>query len=78
MKFEEIFKEEGLYVADSFAKGFAFKITKSKIDSSLIISTLTYDYDDDMNPVEEDLIVYGGLFNKDYKMVSTRQSLFNI
>lgn len=78
MKFEEIFKEEGLYVADSFAKGFVFKISKNKINNSFILSPLRYDYEDDMNPIEEDLTVYGELFKKDYKKVYTRQSLFNI
>lgn len=72
MKFQEIFNEPGLYVADGFAKGFAFKI-----DEDGILQSILYSDKDDLFPIISNLFVYAGLFNKDYKKVFTRQSLFN-
>lgn len=71
MKFEEIFNERGLYVADGFAKGFAFLI-----DDSRTLKTVTYKDKDDINPVIENAICYVGLFTKEYKIVFTRKELF--
>jgi hypothetical protein len=71
MKFEEIFNQPGLYVADGFSKGFCFKITK---DQS--IKTVSYKKPDDLIPEEADLVVYKGLFSKDYKPILSVKSLF--
>lgn len=71
MSFEEIFKKDGLYVADGFKEGFAFQI----IDGTL--TGITYKDKDDLVPTVETFPVYRGLFTKDYEKVYTRQSLFS-
>lgn len=71
MTFQEIFNEEGLYVADGFSNGVAFKVCKSGF-----LYQITYKTPDDISPSEETMPVYKGLFNKDYRKVFTRQSLF--
>ncbi len=76
MKFEEIFEQEGLYVADGFKQGVAFEIKKNSITNHLELFLTTYEHKDDLLPIIEDVIVYAGLFKKDYKKVFTRQSLF--
>ncbi len=72
MKFEEIFKKPGLYKARGFAKGVCLKV-----DSDNNLKIVHYEDKDDMNPREENMVVYGGLFKKEYKVVYTRQSLFD-
>lgn len=71
MKFEEIFNQEGLYVADSFDEGVALKIIGDTVYSCVYKST------DDVLPDIRTQPVYKGLFDKEYKKVFTRQSLFN-
>lgn len=71
MKFEKIFKEDGMYVSDSFAQGVCFNVRNKTL------YMLTYENKNDINPTEEIAPVYLGLFNKKYKKVYTRQSLFN-
>jgi hypothetical protein len=72
MKFEEIFKEDGLYKTKSFAKGVAFKVENGAL------YTVEYEYMGDINPTKYPTLVYGGLFNKEYEKVYTRQSLWEI
>ena len=71
MKFEEIFNQEGLYVADSFAEGVALKIIGDTLYSCI------YESADDVLPDVRTQPVYKGLFDKEYTKVLTRQSLFN-
>ncbi len=72
MKFEEIFKEKGLYKAESFSEGTAFKVNEH---GQLL--TVSYKNKDDVIPEEYPTLVYAGLFDKTYEKVFTRQSLFN-
>ena len=71
MKFEEIFNEEGLYVADSFSEGVALKIEGDTLYSCI------YKDEDDLFPRVNIQSMYKGLLNKEYTKVFTRQSLFN-
>ena len=71
MKLEEIFNEPGMYVADSFAPGTCFEVQK---DGVCFIKS--YKDSEDVNPSMDNLLLYKGLFQKDYKKVFTRQSLF--
>lgn len=71
MKFEEIFNEPGLYIADSFAEGCAFQIDK---DNAMCM--VTYRSKDDLFPSRELFMVYKGLFAKDYKRVNNMSQLF--
>jgi len=71
MKFEEIFEEDGLYVADGFTKGSCFEIS----DGTLYLKTFKDKYD--VLPETYPFNTYRGLFKKDYKKVYTRQSLFD-
>lgn len=71
MKFEEIFKEEGLYVADSFAKGFCFEVKEG------FLYAKTYRNKSDLHPIRIHQPMYSGLLLKDYKKVLTISSLFN-
>ncbi len=70
MKFEEIFNQDGLYVADSFAKGVCFRI----VDGTL--NLVTYKDKSDISPSIDTIAVYKGLFEKTYRKVFTRQELF--
>lgn len=70
MKFEEIFNQEGLYVANSFGEGVALKIIGDTLYSCI------YENKDDLFPRESIQSVYKGLFDKEYTKVLTRQSLF--
>jgi hypothetical protein len=70
MKFEEIFKEEGLYVADSFIKGFCFEVKDG------FLYGVTYTSATDLFPKKESQGMYYGLLLKDYKKVFTIKSLF--
>ncbi len=76
MKFQDIFKEAGLYKANGFVKGLAFKVKKNSITGSLELFTIQYKDKDDMLPSEYPTVVYAGLFEKEYEIVYTRQSLF--
>jgi len=76
MKFEEIFEEEGLYVANTFRKGVCFEIIKNLITDNLELYLKTFKDKDDLMPHSENFTVYEGLFKKDYRKVYTRQSLF--
>ncbi len=71
MTFQEIFKEPGLYVADSFAKGVAFEVNKD-----FELHTVTYKDKDDIMPEKHATVVYANLFKKEYKKVYTRNKLF--
>ncbi len=70
MKFEQIFNQDGLYIASSFAKGFAFRIDEG------ILYGVTYDSIDDLLPTIQQMSVYKGLFNKEYKKVLIIKELF--
>jgi hypothetical protein len=76
MKFEEIFEEEGLYRADSFQKGFVFKIKKNKITSDKQLHSIQYKDENDLFPAIHEQIVYQKLFKKEYTKVFTIKSLF--
>lgn len=77
MKFEEIFNEEGLYRAESFAEGVCFEIKKNSLNDSLELFLKTYKDKDDLLPRREIMLVYADLFKKEYTKVFTRKSLFN-
>ena len=77
MKFEEIFKEEGLYRADSFGQGVAFEIKENKTNGNKELFIKLFKHENDLNPIIEPQLVYDGLFDKDYSKVYTRQSLFS-
>jgi len=72
MKFEEIFKDNGLYTSDDFVEGFCFEVYGH--EKALI--AVQYGYPDDLMPEKHRALVYEGLFKKTYKKVFTRQSLF--
>ncbi len=70
MTFEEIFKEDGLYVASSFTRGTVFEIELGAL------YVKTYRNENDINPDKYPQLVYSGLFKKEYSKVLNRQSLF--
>ncbi len=70
MTFEEIFDQEGLYVADSFGEGVALKVIGDTLYSAI------YENEDDLFPKENIQSMYKGLLTKNYTKVITRQSLF--
>ena len=70
MTFQEIFNEDGLYVADSFGEGFCFEIK----DGNLFWKQ--YKEKDSLTWELHVASVNKGLFSKDYRKVFTRQSLF--
>ena len=72
MKFEEIFDEDGLYVADSFVTGYCLQVDKG------ILRGVQYADKDDLLPEKHNALCYKGLFEKEYKKVYTRQSLFKL
>jgi len=72
MKFEEIFKENGLYTSDDFVEGFCFEVFGH--EKSLM--SVQYKNADDLFPEKDRALVYEGLFKKTYRKVFTRQSLF--
>ncbi len=76
MTFQEIFLEEGLYKADSFADGVAFEIKKNKWTGNRELFIKTFKDKNDLLPTSEPQIVYEELFHKQYSKVYTRQSLF--
>lgn len=76
MKFEEIFKEEGLYGAESFREGIALEIKRNEITGDNEVFMKSYKDKNDVMPETTSLVVYEGLFKKDYIKIYTRQSLF--
>lgn len=76
MKFEDIFKEEGLYRADSFMKGVAFKIKINDTYGGKELFLVTFKDKNDLTPESVTPIIYDGLFKKEYTKVHTRQALF--
>lgn len=76
MNFEEIFEEEGLYVADSFKAGTAFQIKKNSFTGEKELKLVQYSTPDQLFSNTEDITVYAGLFKKEYKKAFTRQNLF--
>ena len=72
MTLEEIINKDGLYRADSFKKGFCFKVEAGRLYS------LNYQDSEDFNPKQQLVFCFKGLFTKDYKTVYTRQSLFRL
>lgn len=73
MKFEEIFKENGLYTSDDFVEGFCFEV----FGHEKALMAVQYKNADDILPEKHRALVYEGLFKKTYRKVFTRQSLFN-
>ncbi len=76
MKFEEIFNEEGLYKATSFANGVCFEIKANLITDHLELYLKTFKDKNDLDPQSKIMTVYKELFKKEYTKVYTRQSLF--
>lgn len=76
MKFENIFKEEGLYVADTFQKGVAMRIQKNIItdDRELTIIEISEETGRFKNVI--DIPVYEGMFKKDYRKIDNVKELF--
>lgn len=72
LSFQEIFNEEGMYVGEDFGVGHAFVITKEGF-----LNIRTYTNKNDLFPIDTHPVVYKTLFNKKFKKVYTRQSLFN-
>ncbi len=70
MTFEEIFDQEGLYVADSFGEGVALKVIGDTLYS------IIYEDKNDTFGRESIQSMYRGLLKKQYTKVLTRQSLF--
>ncbi len=73
MKFEEIFKENGLYTTDDFVEGFCFEVYGHEKS----LQAVQYKNENDLLPEKHRALVYEGLFKKTYRKVLTRQSLFN-
>lgn len=75
MTFIEIFEEEGLYTANSFADGVALKI---EIDTFgvYVLSFVNYYNIDVITPVVLNMQITDNLVNKNYKRVLTRYQLF--
>jgi hypothetical protein len=71
MKFEDIFKEPGLYRAEGFADGIAFEITKEGF-----LYHVWYKDKGDILPERTNPTIYWGILKKDYQKVFNRQSLF--
>ena len=71
MKFEEIFNERGLYVADGFVNGVALKV-----DDDGYLKLVTYKNKDSLKYTEDNMPIFKGMFKKDYRKVFTIKSLF--
>lgn len=67
MKFEEIFKDNGLYTSDDFVEGFCFEVFGH--EKSLM--AVQYKNADDLFPEKYRALVYEGLFKKTYRKVFT-------
>jgi hypothetical protein len=76
MKFEQIFEQEGLYQAESFANGYAFRIHKNEFTNVLELDSAHYENVDNLLPLYGNVVVYAGLFKKEYKKINNRNQLF--
>lgn len=76
MTLREILASEGLYRADSFAKGVAFKVRKNSITGTRELWLVIYSNVNDLFPEEVTPPLYEEMFEKDYKKVFTIKSLF--
>lgn len=76
LTFEQIFQEEGLYKADSFTTGYAFKIRKNSFTNDMELSAVQYTTPSDILPQTEQVLVYGYLFTKEYRKIFTIKQLF--
>lgn len=72
MSLEEIIRENGWYVADSFGKGVCIDVSSGEV------KILSFKDKDDMKPTKEYLTLYKGLFDKKFKKVYSRQQLFGL
>jgi hypothetical protein len=70
MEFKEIFKNDGLYAAEGFAKGFCFEIINGTLYG------LQYESTNDLMPEREIFATHLSLFTKKYRQVLTIKSLF--
>jgi hypothetical protein len=70
MNFQEIFKNDGLYAAEGFAKGFCFEIVNGTLYG------LQYENPNDLTPEREIFCTHASLFTKKYRQVLTIKSLF--
>ena len=70
MTFQEIFNEDGLYVADNFQQGVCFEVAEG------VLYMRTYKTKDSISYETENAVVVKSLFSKVYRKVFTRQSLF--
>jgi hypothetical protein len=70
MEFKEIFNEDGLYVGTDFIKGYCFEVNCG------ILYSRQYLTKDSINFKTEITLMNKHLFNKEYKKVFNRQSLF--
>ena len=70
MKFEEMLKEDGKYIADGFGKGVCFEVKGENIYQ------VFYKSKDDLMPEKYPLVMYRGLLYKDYKNIFTLKELF--
>jgi len=71
MRFEEIFKQPGLYVHNSCAEGVCFEVDKEGW-----LYVVEYADKDDINPDKSIAGVNKNMFRYNYEKVYTRQSLF--
>jgi hypothetical protein len=76
MKFEEIFKEEGVYAADGFPKGFALEVHKNVFSHEFQLYSLQFKNVDDDIPERIPIVVYNGFSKKDYSKISVVKQLF--
>jgi hypothetical protein len=72
MTFQEIFNEPGLYADDTLI----LKGRCLKVDNNGFLRLISYDSKDSINYTEVNMPVHKDLFNRDYRKVFTRQSLF--
>lgn len=70
MSFDEIFDQDGLYVANGFALGFAYHIYKGGLTYVL------YENSGDENHLEDRVKLYKPSLHKDYRKVETVAELF--
>jgi hypothetical protein len=77
MTFSEIFEDEGLYKANDFISGLAFKISKHKLINRLELTVIQYKFSTDRDPkIIEKFPIYDDLFKKDYRIVNNVKDLF--
>ena len=71
MKLEDLFNEDGQYTCDDFVEGFCLEIKNG------MLLGVQYKDKDDILPEKWLFGLSKNLFNKKYRKVHTRQSLFN-